>query len=190
MTDSDGSSVGSAADQAARFNGLNADEARSLLMHCLEAEAWAELVLAGRPYETTRQLVEVAEGAASAMDDAALESALAGHPRIGERPTGAGTSASFSRSEQSGVDPADQDVSARLRAGNLAYEEKFGQVFLIRAAGRSAAEILAALDQRMTNDAHTERQVVKEQLGQIAVLRLGQQLAAEPGTTQKPEVIP
>ena len=60
----------------------------------------------------------------------------------------------------------------RLRAANEAYEERFGRVFLIRAAGRSAAEILAALESRLTNDDATERRVVADQLRQIALLRL------------------
>ena len=62
---------------------------------------------------------------------------MAHHPRIGERPTAATTEAAMSRSEQAGVDPADQDVSTALAEGNRAYEEKFGRVFLIRAAGRT-----------------------------------------------------
>lgn len=169
---------GGATDLAERFDGLATDEARPMLHRCLEAEAWVELVLAGRPYGTTEALGAGLRGAAAAMDDAALASALAAHPRIGERPRGEGAAAAFSRSEQSGVDPADGTVQARLREGNLAYEEKFGHVFLIRAAGRSAAEILASLDERLTHDAATEREVTKEQLGEIALLRLRQQLEA------------
>jgi 2-oxo-4-hydroxy-4-carboxy-5-ureidoimidazoline decarboxylase len=162
----------------ARFNGLGDEEATRLLIHCLEAESWAKVVLEGRPYRTGAELDRAASKAAGAMDDSALESALSAHPRIGERPAGTGTAASFSRAEQSGVDPADLDVATRLREGNLAYEDRFGHVFLIRAAGRSADEILGALTERLANDPASERAVVKEQLGQIAVLRLHQQLAA------------
>jgi 2-oxo-4-hydroxy-4-carboxy-5-ureidoimidazoline decarboxylase len=177
--------------EAARFNALDDDEARTLLLHCLEAAPWARLVLDGRPYPSPADLERTAEAAAAAMDDAALSTALAAHPRIGERPAGPGTSASFSRAEQSGVDPDDQDVATRLREGNLAYEEKFGHVFLIRAAGRTSEEILAGLQERLGNDPGTEREVVKQQLGQIAVLRLRQQLAAlatapSPGITDDP----
>lgn len=85
--------------------------------------------------------------------------------------------AAHSRREQSGVDTSDADVAERLRAGNRAYEERFGHVFLIRAAGRSAAEILSALDERLGNDPATERRVVAEQLREIAVLRLEKELA-------------
>ena len=90
------------------------------------------------------------------LDDDELEAALARHPRIGER-AGAGHDAAFSAREQSGVDRSDADVAARLADGNRAYEERFDRVFLIRAAGRDAAEILAELERRLDNDDETER---------------------------------
>ena len=45
-------------------------------------------------------------------------------------------------------------------------------MFLIRAAGRSADEILAELERRLDNDDDTERDETVRQLGEIAVLRL------------------
>lgn len=66
----------------------------------------------------------------------------------------------------------DADVQSRLVDGNRAYEKRFGHVFLIRAAGRSSEEILAALEERLTNDPETEKAVMADQLRQIAVLRL------------------
>ena len=56
------------------------------------------------------------------------------------------------------------------------YEERFGHVFLIRAAGRSAEEILQSLQERLGNDPGTERRIAAEQLREIAVLRLEQEL--------------
>jgi 2-oxo-4-hydroxy-4-carboxy-5-ureidoimidazoline decarboxylase len=172
----------SEADLAARFDDLARDDAIAVLLTCLNARSWAEAVVSGRPYASAADLDRAALAAAEALDDAALDSALAAHPRIGDRPAGPGAEASFSRAEQSGVDPTDQDVAGRLRAGNLAYEERFGHVFLIRAAGRTAEEILAALEARLRNDPATERRTIRDELGQIAVLRLHQQLDRSPGT--------
>lgn len=78
----------------------------------------------------------------------------------------------MSRSEQSGVDPADAEVQEALRVGNRAYEERFDRVFLIRAAGRRADEILASLQERLHNAEDDEERVVAEQLREIALLRL------------------
>jgi 2-oxo-4-hydroxy-4-carboxy-5-ureidoimidazoline decarboxylase len=47
-------------------------------------------------------------------------------------------------------------------------------VFLIRAAGRSSAEILSELDRRLGNDAATERGETVAALRDIALLRLEQ----------------
>ena len=59
-----------------------------------------------------------------------------------------------------------------LAQGNRDYEEKFGRVFLIRAAGRTAPEILAALNERLANSPAEEDVTVAQQLREIAVLRL------------------
>ncbi len=59
-------------------------------------------------------------------------------------------------------------------AGNRAYEERFDRVFLIRAAGRDASEILSELERRLGNDDDTERDETLTQLRQIALLRLEQ----------------
>ncbi len=83
-----------------------------------------------------------------------------------------GAEATLSRSEQAGVDVTDADVQAALVAGNLAYEDRFGRVFLIRAAGRSSQEILDALNARLLHSPDQEIAVVAQQLREIAVLRL------------------
>ncbi len=101
-----------------------------------------------------------------------IEAALVHHPRIGERAGGGSKEATLSRAEQSGVDSSDSRVANALAAGNVAYEEKFGRVFLIAAAGRSADEILAALHARLENSADDEELIVAEQLRRIALLRL------------------
>jgi 2-oxo-4-hydroxy-4-carboxy-5-ureidoimidazoline decarboxylase len=67
---------------------------------------------------------------------------------------------------------ADSRTRAALVEGNHAYEERFGHVFLIRAAGRSPEEMLAELQRRLANDAETERHEATEQLAQITGLRL------------------
>ncbi len=142
---------------------------REVLLGCLAVPRWADDVLAGQPYADEDDLVAAADAAARHLTDAELDQALSGHPRIGER---GGTQ---SQSEQAGVDQ-DDDTAARLQRGNAAYEERFDRVFLIRAAGRNAEEILAELDRRLQNDDATERDETVDNLRQIALLRLEQAL--------------
>lgn len=153
------------------FDGLPDAGARELLRGCLGVDRWVEEVLAGRPYGDRDALLAAADLAARGLTPEEVDAALAGHPRIGER-AGAGHNAAASAREQAGVDPAAGDTAARLAEGNAAYERRFDRVFLIRAAGRSAEEILAELDRRLGNDDETERAEVVDNLRQIALLRL------------------
>ena len=154
------------------FNRLDAEAARAVVRPCVDIDRWVDAVVEGRPYATTAELLELARTSAAPWTPAEIDGALAHHPRIGERPGGDGAEASLSRAEQAGIGMPSADVVTALAAGNRAYEEKFSRVFLIRAAGRSADEILDALNARL---AHTEEQeipVVAEQLRRIALLRL------------------
>ena len=101
---------------------------REQLLSCLSVPRWADAVLAGEPYVDRSALLSAADVAARSLSEEELEQALSAHPRIGER------GGSQSQREQAGVDP-----SGRLVAGNAAYEERFGRVFLIRAAGSTPA---------------------------------------------------
>lgn len=152
------------------FNGLPEQEAADRLRSCLDVQRWVDTVLEGRPYADRDALLAVARNAAADLSDAELDAALARHPRIGER-AGAGHDADFSAREQAGVEASDAD---RLAEANRAYEARFDRVFLIRAAGRSSAEILAECERRLGNDDDTERRETVDQLGQIALLRLEQ----------------
>ncbi len=153
------------------FNALPDPAARERLAECLDVERWVDTVLVGRPYADLGALTAVASTAAGSLSDDELAAALARHPRIGER-AGTGHDAAHSAREQSGVDHVDADVTARLAAGNRAYEERFDRVFLIRAAGRDAEEILAELTRRLDHDDTTEREETVTQLREIALLRL------------------
>jgi 2-oxo-4-hydroxy-4-carboxy-5-ureidoimidazoline decarboxylase len=98
--------------------------------------------------------------------------ALAAHPRIGDRVEGSSAEASASRREQSSMGEASDDTRTALVEGNREYEERFGHVYLIRAAGRSPDEMLAELRRRLGNDEEAERAEITEQLAQITALRV------------------
>ncbi|MBD5787726.1 2-oxo-4-hydroxy-4-carboxy-5-ureidoimidazoline decarboxylase [Cellulosimicrobium terreum] len=159
------------------FNALTQHQARDVVLACAHVARWADEVAAARPFASVGDAARAALTAADPWTDSEVDAALARHPRIGERAAGEDSDARMSRSEQSGLDLSD-DVTTRLADGNRAYEEKFGHVFLIRAAGRSAEEILAQLTERLGNDARTERANAARNLREIAALRLEGALAA------------
>jgi len=153
------------------FNAMDDDVARERLLTCLDVPRWADEVLAARPFDDLEQLEARIADVAAAMSDEELERALARHPRIGERANAAKHDEGHSTREQSGVDRDDAEVVRRLEQGNRAYEDRFGHVFIIRAAGRSGQDILDQLRLRMDNSDELERAETINQLTQIALLR-------------------
>ena len=153
------------------FNSAPAGRLRPMLAACCDVPRWVDGILAGRPYGDAVALTQAADRAARDLGDDEVDRALAAHPRIGDRPEGAGTEAAWSRNEQAGVGD-DSETRAALAAGNREYEQRFGRVFLICATGLSAQEMLASLRERLTHDEATEAAVVRDELRKIALLRL------------------
>ncbi|NRQ48263.1 2-oxo-4-hydroxy-4-carboxy-5-ureidoimidazoline decarboxylase [Aeromicrobium stalagmiti] len=152
----------------ATFNSMAPDEAAELLRPCADVQTWIDDLVGGRPYDDRDSLLTFAEAAAATWDDAEIDAALAHHPRIGERAAGEGAEAAMSSAEQSGISGDEQAIAD----GNRVYEETFGRIFLIRAAGRTAGEVLEQLTARLDNDPAAESAVVAGQLREIALLRL------------------
>ncbi|MEF2977681.1 2-oxo-4-hydroxy-4-carboxy-5-ureidoimidazoline decarboxylase [Subtercola sp. YIM 133946] len=147
------------------------DELRVLLRSCLNVDRWVDDVAAQAPFVSLEAL-QAAARAAAPLSPAEIDQALADHPRIGEKHAGAGASSDFSRTEQASLGQNDEQVDAAIAAGNVAYEERFGRVFLIRAKGRTRPEILAELRRRLSLDDDTELAVAGSELIAIALLRL------------------
>jgi 2-oxo-4-hydroxy-4-carboxy-5-ureidoimidazoline decarboxylase len=162
-----------ASDGLAHLNGLPAEAARRLLLDCCASPRWAGVLLAGRPYSSGAGLLRCSDEAVASLTPADLRDALAGHPRIGAR---AGAAGSWPGQEQAGVAGADEATLRELAAGNRAYEQRFGHIYLICATGRTAAELLAVLRARLANDPGTECGVVRSELQKINRIRLGKLL--------------
>jgi 2-oxo-4-hydroxy-4-carboxy-5-ureidoimidazoline decarboxylase len=152
------------------LDGLNAAEpalAERALLACCAARRWADELVVRRPYHDVETLEQVSNAIFAQLTWADIEQGLTAHPRIGDRASGDSKEAAWSREEQSAAGQHDQ-----LRDANVAYEQRFGHVFLICATGLSADTILASLNQRLRNDEQAERDVVREELRKIAALRL------------------
>jgi len=155
-----------------QFNESDTAQLHAALRPCIDIQRWIDEITAARPYNTLSQLFSCAWAAATPFTTTEIAAAMAHHPRIGERAEGNSAEAALSRKEQSGVDQGNTALTKALADANRAYEEKFGQVFLIRAAGRTPEDILAALERRLANTSEQEAPIVAQQLREIAVLRL------------------
>lgn len=153
------------------FNALSGPDAVELASSYLRIEAWVKNVVGGRPYASVDDLAERAHAACFPYSAAQVNEAVAGHAKIGERPSGSSREARYSRQEQKSASGSD-DLTEELRRANSEYTERFATTFIIRAAGRSQAEMLAELRRRMGNDEATELREQAENLREIALLRL------------------
>ncbi len=149
------------------FDSAPADDARRTALHWAAVPGWADTLVAARPFRTVPALIAAATEAAAAWTAADLDAALAEHPRIGERTTEAS-----SAREQGAMATAADDVAAAIARGNAAYEDRFGRVFLVRAAGRTPEELLAELERRLAGDPDTEVVEATAALADIAVHRI------------------
>ena len=182
--------------QLERLNGLPDAAARDELLACGSSARWAAEVASGRPFASADEIITCSDAAVAGLTQADLEQALAGPPRIGDRSRAgaaagrgaaagqpgheARAAAGWSRQEQAGVQAADQSIVRALAQGNEAYERRFGHIYLVCATGRSGAELLALLRERMDNDPAAEWDVVRRELGKINRIRLRKLLEARP----------
>lgn len=174
---SDGEAARTEADRGlVRLNALPQEQARQQLLACCGAPEWAEALLRGRPYADANALLARAAAASSALSWPQVRAALRAHPAIGTKAAGADREAAWSRREQAASATANAAQRSELAELNEAYLRRFGHVFLICAAGRDAADILAALRTRLAAPPEVERETVRDELGKIARLRLARLL--------------
>ena len=141
-------------------------DTRARLTTALHVTRWVDEVAAGCPYPSVDTLVAVADLAARSLTAAEVDEALAAHPRIGEKADG------LSSAEQAASATEDPALVEAMAVGNQTYEQTFGRIFLIRAAGRSRMEILTELHRRLALSDADEAVEVADQLREIALLRL------------------
>lgn len=154
------------------YNRLSEADAVNFAARLVAIPSFTAALTEARPFASKSALHKQAAEAAAAWTAADVELALAGHPRIGERADTAEPGAQHSAREQSAVASADAEILARIAEGNRRYEARFDRIFLVRAAGRSPADILAQLEERLSNDDATEIAVVASELRDITLLRL------------------
>jgi OHCU decarboxylase len=161
----------------AHWNRLPVDEAMREILPCCGSKAWARGMAARRPFADEAGLLAVADEIWRNLMRVDWIEAFQSHPRIGEpgsassRPSSK-QSVEWSAQEQRNVEDADDAVKSALADANREYERRFDRIFIVCAAGKSAAEILEMIQRRLNNDADTELQEATEQQRLITRIRL------------------
>jgi 2-oxo-4-hydroxy-4-carboxy-5-ureidoimidazoline decarboxylase len=165
-------------DTLKTWNTLDAAAAAEAILPCNGSRMWAEGMAALRPFETAFDLTCTADRVWQSLDETAWQQAFDSHPRIGQSHAKAATAQglAWSSGEQAAAQLT-EDTQAQLAAANRAYEARFGRIFIVCASGKSAAEMLAILNARLSNDPATELREAAEQQRQITQLRLRKWLA-------------
>jgi 2-oxo-4-hydroxy-4-carboxy-5-ureidoimidazoline decarboxylase len=164
-----------------RWNELDAQGAAREVLSCCGSHAWAAGLTAQRPFGELQQFFAASDKIWSALPEPDWCEAFDSHPRIGQQHARAATAESlaWSSDEQRAAMSPDEALKLALAEGNRQYEERFGRIFIVCAAGKSAAEILDILNTRMQNTAADELLEAAEQQRQITQLRLRRWLGAD-----------
>lgn len=156
-----------------RFNTLPYADAVAALLDVCASPGWAAATAAARPFASLAQLRERARRVWDEAAEGDWLAAFADHPRIGDL---AALRRKFGHAarEQGQVAAADEAVLERLRAGNVAYEVKFGFIFIVCATGKSAEYMLDLLQTRLSNSREQELRIAAAEQGEIIQVRLAQ----------------
>lgn len=158
-----------------RLNALPPDEASKELLKCCGSVRWAQAMVARRPYRDLEELTQTADEVWWSLEHADWLEAFRSHPKIGEKKAAEPVSTQsrqWSKQEQAGVRAANQDTIDSLARLNREYEQKFGFIFIVCATGKSAAEMLALLRERLENKIDAELNIAATEQAKITELRL------------------
>jgi len=160
----------------ALLNEWSSDQARSALTRCCGSSRWVEAMLGRRPFASSAELYRTAQEIWSGLGRSDFLEAFSHHPEIGastrelrERFT---PTASWARSEQSGVAEATEGTLEALRDANARYRARFGFAFIVCATGKSAGEMLSLLWGRLEHAPEAELRIAATEQGKITLLRL------------------
>ena len=168
---------------AAKLNTMDEVAARAALANCCAASAWVDNMIARRPFADDAAARDAAEAAWRPLGESDWLEAFAAHPVIGDlsslRAKDAATK-ELAAVEQSAAAGAAETALRELADLNRDYRQRFGFIFIVCAAEKSAAEMRAILRDRIGNTRAEELQNAAAEQLKITRSRL-ERLACRPG---------
>ena len=162
-------------------NALDADAFATRFGDIAEHSPWvAEAAFAAHPFVDREAMIDafaVAVRAAARPKQLAL---LRAHPDLAGQAAVAGDIAEDSQREQAGagLDRLSAGEFARFRDLNARYRERFGFPFILAVKGATKELILAAFEERVDNDAETERAAALANVERILRFRIEDRVTA------------
>jgi allantoicase len=151
-----------------RYLAVLTETAREATFYAIcSVRSWARAMANHAPYTSLPELQAHAHAEWTKCAASHISEAFAGHPRIGERKPDA-----QAMGEQQRALAASAETLAELARVNANYEQRFGHIYLVCAAGKSAEELLAIAKARMQHSPAEELVAAADEQAKIIALRL------------------
>ena len=150
------------------LNILPKEQLKQELFKCCGSENWVNKMLPFFPADDMVELINDAEDQWYECTEADWLEAFTHHPKIGDTKS---LTEKFAGKEQAGVAAASAEIIEVLANANAAYEKKFGFIFIVCATGRSVAEMLRLLNDRLTNSREEELNIAMGEQHKITLIR-------------------
>jgi 2-oxo-4-hydroxy-4-carboxy-5-ureidoimidazoline decarboxylase len=158
------------------FNAMPMRRAVHAIYECCYSVPLAADLARARAYDSHDRLFREADALLFGLSEDSIDLILQAYPDVGRRP-----GSEKSQAEQCAVWCDQPEVMARLTVASKKYLEHFGFGFVMFINGYAAADVLAAMSDRLLNDLETERKVVRNELARINRTRLERMLGPEGG---------
>jgi OHCU decarboxylase len=157
------------------LNAMPRDELAMHLRACCGSGRWVERMIARRPWTSLDDLLASSDDVCRVLRPEDWMEAFSHHPRLGETqaavPQGE-RARGWSAGEQAALTGAAAELRQALAAANAAYEQQFGYICIVCAAGKDSEELLAVTRARLGNSPQIELRIAAEEQRKIARLRL------------------
>ncbi len=152
----------------------------AVLGEVMELAPWvADEAYAARPFATVAALFAAMTGAVRKAPDAQQRALIDGHPDLAGKAAREGKLTADSTAEQAGagLDRLSDEEFATFHRLNDAYRKKFAMPFIVCVRRHGKELILRQFEQRLQNDAASERAATLGEIFRIAALRLDQRVS-------------
>jgi len=151
------------------FNNLDKETAAKHLLDCCGSEKWKTKMMSHFPFASEKELVDLSGKIwYDDCSEADWRESFTHHPKIGDVKS---LTEKFAGKEQAGVAVATADTINQLAQANTDYENKFGFIFIVCATGKSAAEMLQLLLDRLQNTVAEELHIAMGEQQKISIIR-------------------
>jgi OHCU decarboxylase len=159
-----------------RLNALPPDALAGHLRACCGSKEWVTRMIALRPFASSSALMSACDEVCRMLTREDWLEAFSHHPRLGESRAQVAQderARAWSAREQAGLATAGENVREALAAANAMYEQEYGYICIISAAGKDPEELLAVTRARLGNTPQIELRIAAEEQRKITRLRLG-----------------